>query len=187
LNATDALTLALVTPVVAVAAGISVADIRLGGASENFLAATVATVSTVAIVTIVVAIASVRTPGSAAVALLPAALVVAAAIAGAERFSADNLGQGLSATWMVASLVTIFDGLATMRWRSIVPLAGFAVFAIAVTGVAGSSDAAISRANASLAFVTTGASGAMLLLAPQLAIRAGELVCDPPSASRPRD
>jgi hypothetical protein len=187
LNGADALTLALVTPVVAVAAGIAVADIRLGGASENFLAAAVATLSTVAIVTIVVAITCARMPGTAAIALVPAVLVVAAAIAGAERYSGDYLGQGLSATWMVASLVTIIDGLAPIRWRSIVPLAGFAVFAIAVAAVSGSGDSDISGSNAGLALVTTGASGAMLLLAPLLANHAGGLVSEPPSASRPRD
>ena len=78
LNATDAVTLVLLVPVVAVASGIEVADIRLGGATGHFLAAAIAVLAVVAILAIVAILTSVETPMATGIALLPATLTVAA-------------------------------------------------------------------------------------------------------------
>jgi hypothetical protein len=179
LNATDAATLALLVPVVDVASGIEVADIRLGGATGHFLAAAVAVLAVVGIVSIVAALASVESPLSAGIALLPAALVVAAAIAAAEQFAADKLGQGLTAAWMIAALATLLDGGLAPRFRTLVPPVAFAVFAVvvAVAGSAGGAD--VSRANATIAFLTTAASGSALLIVPVGATRARLFVTEP--------
>ena len=179
LNATDAATLALLVPVVDVASGIEVADIRLGGATGHFLAAAVAVLAMVGIVSIVAALSSVESPPSAGIALLPAALVVAAAIAAAEQFAADNLGRGLTAAWMIAALATLLDGALAPRFRSLVPPVAFAVFAIVVAAAGSTGGAEVSRANATIAFVTTAASGAALLISPIGTMRARLFVTEP--------
>lgn len=179
LNATDAVTLLLLVPVVSVASGIEVADIRLGGATGNFVAAAVAVLAVVGIVSIVAALASVESPLSSGIALLPATLVVAATIAAAERFAADNLGQGLTAAWMIAALATLLDGVLDARFRSLVPPIAFAVFAIVVAVAGSSSGADVSRANAAIAFLTTAASGAALLAVPIATMRARLFVTEP--------
>lgn len=179
LNATDSATLALLVPVAAVASGIEVADIRLGGATGNFMAAAIAVLAVVGIVSVVAALASVESPLSAGIALLPASLIVAATIAAAERFAADKLGQGLTAAWMIAALATLLDGMLAVRYRSLVPPVAFAVFAIvvAVAGTSGGAD--VSRANGTIAFITTAASGAVLLIVPVATQRARLFVTEP--------
>lgn len=179
LNATDAVTLLLLVPVVAVASGIEVADIRLGGATANFVAAAVAVLAVIAIVAIVAILTSVEAPLSTGIALLPAALIVAATIAAAERFAADNLGQGLTAAWMIAALATLLDGMLTVRYRALVPPVAFAVFAIVVALAGNPGGADVSRSNATIAFLTTAASGAALLLAPVGTLRARLFVTEP--------
>ncbi len=179
LNATDAVTLALLVPVVAVASGIEVADIRLGGATGNFVAAALAVLAVVGIVSVVAALASVESPLSAGIALLPAALIVAATIAGAERFAADNLGQGLTAAWMIAALATLVDGGLAPKLRSLVPPLAFAVFAIVVAVAGNSGGADVSRDNAAIAFVTTAASGVVLMTVPFATTRARLFVTEP--------
>ncbi|HYI14554.1 MAG TPA: hypothetical protein VEX37_04140 [Thermomicrobiales bacterium] len=179
LNATDAVSLLLLVPVVAVASGIEVADIRLGGATGHFVAAALAVLAVVAIVTVVAILASVESPLSTGIALLPAALIVAATIAAAERFAADNLGQGLTAAWMIAALATLLDGALSARYRSLVPPIAFATFAIVVAVAGNSGGADVSRSNAAIAFLTTAASGAALLLAPAGTLRARLFVTEP--------
>ncbi|HEX5165961.1 MAG TPA: hypothetical protein VFV93_11240 [Thermomicrobiales bacterium] len=179
LSATDAATLILLVPVVAVASGVEVADIRLGGATAHFAAAALAVLAVVGIVATVAMLTSVESPMSSGIALLPAALTVAAAIAAAERFAADNLGQGLTAAWMIAALATLLDGAMPVRYRPPVPPVAFAVFAI-VVAIAGSSGGAdVSRSNATIAFLTTAATGAALLLVPAGTLRARLFVTEP--------
>lgn len=179
LNATDSVTLLLLVPVVAVASGIEVADIRLGGATGHFVAAALAVLAVVGIVSVVAILASVEAPLSTGIALLPATLIVAATIAAAERFAADNLGQGLTAAWMIAALATLVDGAIASRFRALVPPIAFAVFAIivAIAGSSGGTD--VSRSNAAIAFLTTAASGTALLLAPVGTMRARLFVTEP--------
>jgi hypothetical protein len=165
-------------PAVAVASGIEVADIRLGGATGHFLAAAIAVLAVLAIVAVVAIVASVESPMATGIALLPATLVIAATIAAAERFAADNLGQGLTAAWMIAAIATLADGAFPPRQRSLVPPVAFALFAI-VVAVAGTTDAEVSRSNATIAFLTTAASGAALLLAPVGTLRARLFVTEP--------
>jgi hypothetical protein len=164
LNVTDSATLFLLVPVVAVASGIEVADIRL--------------LAVLAIVAVVAIVTSVESPMATGIALLPATLVIAATIAAAERFAADNLGQGLTAAWMIAAIATLADGAFPPRQRSLVPPVAFALFAI-VVAVAGTTDAEVSRSNATIAFLTTAASGAALLLAPVGTLRARLFVTEP--------
>ena len=179
LNATDAVTLVLLVPVVAVASGIEVADIRLGGATAHFIAAALAVLAVLAIVAIVAIVTSVEEPLATGIALLPATLTVAAAIAAAERFAADNLGQGLTAAWMIAALATLVDGAVPVRNRALIPPIGFAVFAMvfAIAGSTGGAD--VSRSNATIAFLTTAISGAMLIVAPAGTLRARLFVTEP--------
>jgi hypothetical protein len=179
LNATDAATLILLVPVVAVASGIEVADIRLGGATGHFAAAAIAVLAVFGIISTVAMLASVESTSSTGIALLPAALIVAAAIAAAERFAADNLGQGLTAAWMIAALATLLDGALLHRYRALVPPVAFAVFAIIVAIAGSSTGADVSRSNATIAFLTTAATGAALLLAPAGTLRARLFVTEP--------
>ena len=176
---TDAVSLLLLVPVVAVASGIEVADIRLGGATANFIAVAVAVLAVLGIVTVVAVLTSVESPLSTGIALLPAALIVAATIAAAERFAADNLGQGLTAAWMIAALATLLDGALTAKSRALVPPVAFAVFAVVVALAGNSSEADVSRSNATIAFLTTAASGVALLLAPSATLRARLFVTEP--------
>lgn len=179
LNATDAVMLVLLVPAVAVASGIEVADIRLGGATGNFAAASVAVLAVVGIVSVVAVLTSVESPLSTGIALLPAALIVAAIIAAAERFAAGGLGQGLTAAWMIAALATLLDGALAPRFRSLVPPIAFALFAIVVAVAGNSGGTDVSRSNATIAFLTTAASGAALLLVPIATMRARLFVTEP--------
>jgi hypothetical protein len=156
-----------------------VADIRLGGATGHFAAAALAVLTVVGIVAVVAILTSVESPLSTGIALLPAALVVAATIAAAERFAADNLGQGLTAAWMIAALATLLDGVLIAKHRALVPPVAFAVFAIVVAVAGNASGADVSRSNATIAFITTAASGAALLLAPAATLRARLFVTEP--------
>lgn len=179
LTATDCATILLLVPVVAVASGIEVADIRLGGALSNFVAAAIAVLAVVGIVSIVAMLASVDSPLSTGIALLPAALTVAATIAAAERFAADRLGQGLTAAWMIAALATLLDGAVAVRYRSLVPPISFAMFAIvvAIAGSAGGTD--VSSGNSAVAFLTTAVAGAALLIVPTGTERVRLFVTEP--------
>lgn len=179
LNTTDAATLLLLTPIVSVASGIEVSDIRLGGAIANFAAAAIAVLAMMGIVSIIAALTSVENPRSAGIALLPAALTIAATIAAAERFAADNLGQGLTAAWMIAALATLLDGITAPRFKSMIPPMAFAVFAV-VMAIAGTAEQAdVSRENATIAFVTTALGGAALLFVPFVSRRAGLFITEP--------
>lgn len=179
LNATDAAALLFLVPVVAVASGIEVADIRLGGATGHFVAAALAVLAMAGIVSIVAILSSVEAPESTGIALLPATLIVAASIAAAERFAADNLGQGLTAAWMIAGLATLVDGIVSPKVRPLVPPVSFALFAIVVALARTSSGTDVSTSNAMIAFLTTAATGAALLLAPVGTQRARLFVTEP--------
>lgn len=179
LNVTDAATLLFLTPVVAVASGIEVSDIRLGGAIGNFAAAAVAVLAMLGVVAVVAVLTSVESPRSAGIALLPAALTIAAVIAAAERFAADNMGQGFTAAWMIAALATLLDGVVNMRFRTLIPPLAFAVFAVVVAAAGTSEQAEVSRANATIAFLTTALGGAVLLIVPVATRRAGLFVTEP--------
>ena len=80
---------------------------------------------------------------------------------------------------MIAALATLLDGALSARHRALVPPIAFATFAI-VVAVAGSSGATdVSRSNATIAFLTTAASCAALLLAPVGTQRARLFVTEP--------
>lgn len=179
LNATDSASLLLLVPVVVVASSIEVADSRLGGATSHFVAAALAVLAIVGIVATVAILSSVESPLATGIALLPAALIVAASIGAAERFAAGNLGQGLTAAWMIAGLATLLDGFVSPRTRPLVPPVSFAVFALVVALARTSGDPAVSTSNVTIALLTTAASGATLLLAPVATTRVRLFVTDP--------
>jgi hypothetical protein len=66
-----------------------------------------------------------------------------------------------------------------VRYRALVPPVAFAVFAIVVALAGNSGGADVSRSNATIAFLTTAASGAALLLAPVGTLRARLFVTEP--------
>ncbi|MGH9173677.1 MAG: hypothetical protein ACRD1H_04945 [Vicinamibacterales bacterium] len=178
LNAVDGLTLATLVPTVVVASRIEVADSRLGGATMNFLAAAGAVLAVVTIVSLVAALACAERPDTATIALLPAALTVAAIIAGAERFAADNVAQGLTAVWIVAGVATLCFGVANQRARSMVSPVAFAMVAVVATALAGDGMAEVTTSNTLIAILLTAATGGLLLLAPAGAVRASVYVTE---------
>jgi hypothetical protein len=173
LLAVDVLTLTVLLPTVVVASGIEVADVRLGGRPASFLAAATAVVCVMVVVAILAFWLTVAAPSLAQLAVLPAALLVAVALAGAERFSAGHLAAGLSLAWMVASVVTILDGLSRHAVRSLLPAISFAAFVILVSLLARSgATAEVDARNTMIALVVTACAGALLLLmtaAPRVA------------------
>lgn len=116
----DAITLAVVLPLLAVASDVLVADEFLGGGVNRFSAAALAVGCAAAVVGGIAAYLG----GSsiAPLAFLSAVLVVATGFVGAERFSADAFADGVSLAWMVAGIVTLCDGLLVPRMRPLVPL-----------------------------------------------------------------
>jgi hypothetical protein len=163
---------------VAFAAGIEVAHESLGGEASTFLAAAIAVVGATAVAAVTAALLSTNDPLYAALALLPAPMAVAAIIAGAERFAANAVGQGLSAVWMIAALATLADGLAGPRWRPLVPPFAFAAFALIVVAVEQDGAGVVGRTNASIAFLATIVCGALLLIVAPAASRARTFVTD---------
>jgi hypothetical protein len=172
LIATDALTLLLLVPVVAVASGIEVADAQLAGQADNFAASAVAVIAVTIIIGLTATVLSFRSPSLGQLALLPATLIVAAAIAGADRFSAGTLAQGLSVAWMVAALLTLVEGLSGAHIRPLLPASGFSIFAIAVALISRNGTAAhVSTTNAAIALIVTAIAGGVLLLVPGFSAR----------------
>jgi hypothetical protein len=169
LPAVDAVTVVMLVPVVVVASGIEVADARLGGEVMNFAAAATAVVATVCIVALLASWLTARVRELAPLAFLPAALVVAAIIAGAERFAADALAAGLSMAWMAAAVATLLDGIGGKRMRPLLPAATFALFAIAVALLGRSGTTAyVTSTNTAIALIVTALAGAALLLLPAI-------------------
>jgi hypothetical protein len=141
----DAVSLMVLVPAAGVASGIELADARFGGRSLNFLAATLAILAIFCLSATIGSMGgSARGPVAQASAL-PAALVIAAVIGGAGRFSAGSLWQGVSLAWMTAAVLTLAMGVLPPARRVFVPTLGYAAFAIAMLffGLASGSGASI--------------------------------------------
>jgi hypothetical protein len=165
LPAVDAASLIVLVPPVVVASGIGVADARLGGGAPYFAAACAAVIGATGIVAFLATLAGGNNPGTGVLALLPGPLVVAAVIAGGERFVAGSLASGLSLAWAFAALITLMYGFASEQIRSLLAPAGFAVFVL-IVAVMGRGDGSITATNSGLALITTAITGAMLLMLP---------------------
>jgi hypothetical protein len=174
--AADTVTLLTVVPAAALASGIEVADSRLGGGAGYFAAAAAAVIGATAIVALVAASLTYGTPTSSSIALLPAPMIVAAVIAGADRFSAESFTQGLGMAWIAAALITVLDGLTSEQVRSLLPPLGFAVFVVLVVLIGRSgSPSQVTATNSAIALVTTAIAGAALLWLPSVATDARDI------------
>ena len=128
----DALTLIVLVPALALAAGIQAADSRFGGRDENVVAATIAILLIFLIVTVVARAADGQRGRQVAIAVLPAALSIAATIGGGDRFASGDFWQGASLAWIVAGCATLVYGFFP-RSAGVIILSGvYGVFAIVV-------------------------------------------------------
>lgn len=165
--ATDTITLLIVVPVAAIASSIELADARLGGGSGYFAAASAATLGATAIVALSAASLHTQSRSRHAISVLPTPLIVAAVIAGADRFSAGTLTQGLAISWLVAAAVTAIDVYSDDQVGALLAPLAFAAFVVIVLVVARAEPASQSTATKSaLALVTTAIAGVTLLWNP---------------------
>lgn len=162
----DAVSLLVLVPAAGVASGIELADARFGGRSLNFLAATLAILAIFCLCATLGSMGgSARGPVAQASAL-PAALVIAAVIGGASRFSAGSLWQGVSLAWMAAAVLTLAMGVIPPARRLYVPTLGYAAFAVSMLfiGLASGSGASIAGSTAALAVAATAFAGVVLII-----------------------
>jgi hypothetical protein len=187
LSATDAGAILLVIPAVAVTGSIVVADPQIGGAGGNALAGMLSVIGAVLICAVVAITTSVWTsPRLSALALLPAALLVASVVLGAEQFGTHRLPQGIAGALVIASMGTLIEGLTVERYRSLVPPLTFAIFAvvIAVTARTNASGSMTSD-NQVVTLVGTTLVGCLLVALPSVATRVRDETFRPTN-DRPR-
>lgn len=162
----DAISLLVLVPAASVASGIELADARFGGRSLNFLAATLAIMAIFCLTATIGSMAGSARGPVAQTSALPAALVIAAVIGGASRFSGGNLWQGISLAWMVAALLTLATAVLPPTRRVFVPTLGYAAFAIGMLflGLASGSGQSIAGSTAALAVTATVFAGFVLII-----------------------
>ncbi|HUG17319.1 MAG TPA: hypothetical protein VMM78_20100 [Thermomicrobiales bacterium] len=152
------------------ASSIGIADARIGGGAGHFAAASVVVVGATVIVAVAASAVCYRSVQTGVLAMLPAPMVVAAVIGGADRFAAGSLAQGLAIAWLATAALTLLDGVAGDELRSLVAPAGFAIFAIVMAVVARSdAPSQMSATNSALALITTALAGTTLLILPVVA------------------
>jgi hypothetical protein len=188
LSATDAASILLVVPAVAVAGSIAVADPQIGGAGSNALAGMLAVSGAVVICAIVAVTTSVWTsPRQSALALLPATLLVASVVLGAEQFGTNRLPQGIAGALVIASMGTLIEGLTVDRYRALVPPVTFAIFAVVIAISARSSAAgSMTTDNQVVTLVGTTLVGCLLVVLPGVAARVRDEAFRPTN-DRPRE
>lgn len=173
LPAIDALAMLAVAPTTLVASSLAVADPRVGGGWGSVLAAAVAITCALVITLLFAALTTSMAeaaPESAALAFLPAPLIVAALVLGAGRFGADQAALGISAALMIAALATLADGMIDARLRPLNPVVWFALFVGGVAIIArGGGATPVASASNAIALLVTVAGGMLLLAAPALA------------------
>jgi hypothetical protein len=179
---TDALTILILSPALAVASSIAVADSRLGGRSWNFLAAGLLVCCVAGIILTIVTRAGERRGSVALIEFLPAVLTVTSVIAGVSRFSAGNTWQGLSLAWGIAAGLTL--ALAATPRSLQVPLAVLAWFGLTLGMIVFTGQPATESIRAMM-FVVVGLGGVSLAWA---GIGTGSRIEDSPETriARPR-
>ncbi len=166
--AADVVSLVLVVPIVAVAVSIQVADVRFGGRGNHFLASAIAVFFGYLIVVVVATFAGAIRDRTSQVAVLPAALVIAAVIGGAGRFSSANVWKGVSLAWILAAAATFMFALLPRNLRGFIVPAVYIVFAIVVLATSSSADgeSMIGASSAGLATALTIVVGVVLVAIP---------------------
>ena len=165
----DAVTALVLVPATSLASGIELADARFGGRSLNFLAATLAILAIFLITATIGSLGGSARGPLAQASVLPGALVIAACIGGASRFSSGTFWQGVSLAWMAAAALTLLIAFLPQARRTLIPTLGYAVFAIVMLylGLASGSGESIEGAVAALAAAATALPGFMMILLGQ--------------------
>lgn len=130
--AADAFAVIALAPSAIVAAGIQGADDRFGGRTANVLAALGATILIFAIVALIAGLDDRLTFGDASIGALGGALTLAVLVGNPERYPSGEAWQALSIAWMAAALATAMFGFMPSGARSALPVAVYALFALAV-------------------------------------------------------
>ena len=170
--AADAITLAVVLPLLAVASDVLVADELLGGGVNRFAAAALAVACSVAIVAGIAAYLGGAT--IAPLAFLSVVLVVTTGFVGVQRFSADAFADGVSLASMIAAIMTLCDGLVGRRVRPLLPLGTTAVYLLLTVVLARDSDTVdVPDASVIVALLAAAGAAGMLLIVPAMSDRFG--------------